>query len=618
MISIPKYEVKEASRVYGDMAEKVAFNVNIDPASILGAMAGGYVANRVQNKVQAQQQEEAAERERQEHTIENGYYSQVSNILANLKIVFTPINVVYSVGGQVFEIIGVNEMTPEMKSAFFNKDSAYFRNLLVNKMNMELQLAEQAFSRLLLSRQAAGTEKQAGYLRQQSYLLGVEEEDFGLMKTAAAELSRDIKFPIAVNFDGLRPFAEAEWFFNPEELSKVAGIFDYFSHKDNDILTMNDLENEVNVGFLPDRVVFLHQGQLLEQLPVLYMNEEGFEAFQRKDKPFFLNFFNQKAREMAAGAAKDVADHAAQSIGKEAADLEDVVINMGSLRTYSPLERPNIHFFTDTDIHPMMYDKILGDRYGKDWAAGELEALLKQIELDFGLSEQGLGGVAVDKIGMIFAAKGENSSVFVTPLTFEKFIRAMNGKDVDFSDFQGNIEFEEMMFGLDVAKSLRGDNVYDDCHTTVTQYVSEELFNDAIRFISDQLYDENNASENSFFDSVNSYVMRKWKEFDAHDMIGEEAAARYRVTEMVADIGRSILQRYADRIAMEDVYGSVAKIVDSEGFLAPIQPDFREAVRSSLIENLARHVSAAVYLELKKQELILLNEKWEEVNQRGV
>lgn len=631
MISIPNVEVKEASRVYGDMVEKVAFNVAIDPASVLGAMAGGYVANRIQNKAMAERAEADQERLRQQHTIENGYYSQVSNVLANLKIVFTPINVIYSVGGQVFEILSVNEMTPDMKRAFLQQDAGYFRDLLVNKMNMELQLAEQAFSRMLLSNQGVN---QASFQEQQAALLDIDEDTFGLLKTAAEQT--DIILHIPVNFDALRPFDHSQLFFNPREFSKVAGIFDYFSHKDDDVLTMDDLEKQVNVGFLPDRVVFLHNGQLLEQLPVLFMNQEGYDAFRRQDKQFFLNFFKHKAHDIAAGVAKDVADDAAGHIGKEgevaeeseehiaasepeeqtAASLEEVVTHLGSLRTFSPLERAHINFFRDADIHPLLYDKILSDKYGDDWATHELEALLKQVEIDFHL-DKGLGQSAIDKIGMIYAAKSEDSSVFLTPLTFEKFMRAMNNKDVDFSDFQGNLEFEEVLFGFDIAKALRGDDVYDESHTTVSQYVSEEFFNDTMRFVSDQVYDENNVSERAFYDMVNGYLARKWKSFDAHGLTGDAAALHHRITDLIVSIGDTVLQEFVDRISMSDVYGSVAKLIDSEGFLKPIQEEFREFVRNALIRNVSRHVSAALYLELKRQELVLLNSRWEEMNSHG-
>ena len=595
MLKIANYTMKEASRVYGDLAEKVAFDVNIDPVSIISAFTGGYAANRTFDKIQDKKNQELAKQK----TLENDYYSQIESILSNLKIVFTPINVIFNVNGQVFEIIRADEMTPHMKNAFLNKDAAYFRDILVNKMSMEMQLAEQAFAKRLLAMN--GQSKQAGFLDSQEFILGLEESEFNSFEKVAFEgVSGNLSLP--VSFDSLRPFEQSEDFFNPSVFQKVAGLFDYFKRDQVDELKLKDMKKDIQVGFLPDRVLFLHQGQLVEQLSLLNMNEEGYEAFRKRDKEFFLDFFVNKSKEIAQSitAEPTVEKQASEEeTEKAAASLEDVLEDVD----FDPLERSEFKLFEDNDIHPVAYSKILADRYGVNWGRHELEALLKQIEVDFNL-EKGINDIPLNKVACIHSLAAPEHTMFMTSFTFEKFARTMNNKDVRFNEFESNLTFSEIMFAMEMARTFNGDDVFLEFHQLVIEYISEELFLDGIRFVSDQIYDETDPEELDFYKRVNGLLMRKWKEYDANGLTaGSEREQRKRVTELIVYLSDTILKNYADEIDLHRMYDSARNILNNYKMLSAVPESDTTMVRNLVVDGVVRHIQTAVFLEAKEAEL---------------
>ena len=618
MLKISNYTTKEASRVYGDFAEKVAFNLNIDPASVIGSIAGGYTANRVYNK----KKDESIENERNSHRIENNTYSQAENLLRDLKIVFTPINVIYSVNGQVFEIIKTDEMTAHMRNAFQKKDSDYFRNLLVNKVNMEIQLAEQAFAHRLLS--AGGYNQQAktaSYTVKQEALTKMAAEDIEEMSKVAKVGLPKTKLTISPTFDSLRPFSQNEFFFNPSEISKVAGIFDLFDTDNTEDVSLGRLHREVNVGFLPDRVVYTWNGQILEQMTLLQMNDEGYKAFREKNKDFFIDFFkkntvdmvdkfnkkerasipNSKPKNEETPTFSNFIDDS-NELDKDASALEDIVDDIVE-EEFPVIERESVDIFQDPDIHPIVYDIVLDERLGDDWTHHELEAILKQLEIDFEIRD-GIAENPLNKIMVLHTLASADHAMYQASLTFEKFMRIVNSKDAIFEEFQGNLSFEEIMFGLEVAKAYDGEEVYLEFHDSIAPYISEELMNDGVRFVSTQLYDEDNPAEHDFFKSVNGYLMRKWKERDAHGILDEDEIDRiYTMAVEITEIADDILSNYADQIDHEDPYASTSAIILNNGLAEHIDSQSRNGVMNMVIENVVSHYFSGLFLEYKVNEL---------------
>ena len=628
MIKNLNYIFKEASRVYGDFAEKVAFNVSIDPANVLGSIAGGYTANHYYNK----SKDKRDEKERAGRTLENNTYSQVENIMKDLKIVFTPINVIYSVNGQVFEIIKTDEMNPYMKNAFRKKDADYFRNLLLNKVNMEIQLAEQAFAQRLLS--AGGYNQQAKlatYTAKQEAFSKLAEEEMGdLIKTAGTGLPSS-PLRIQVSFDSLRPFSNNETFFNPNEISKVASIFSVFDTDSTTDVKLKRINNEVNVGFLPDRVVYTWNGQLIEQMSLLHMNEEGYKAFQAKDKQFFIELFRKHTTETSKMLTKEerkavppaatpdsnpparfdtFMDDEAE-LDKDAASLEDIIEDVVE-EEFPVIEREAINIFQDPDIHPIAYDIVLDNRYGDNWTEHEIESILKQIEIDFELRD-GIAEMPLNKISILHAISSDEHAMYQAPLTFEKFIRGMVSKSILFEEFQGNLSFEEIMFGLEVAKSYDGNEVFLEFHDNISSYIAEELMNEGVRFVSDQLYDETNPSEKDFFTSVNGYLLRKWKERDSHGILDEDEIDRqHTMTVQINEIAHEVLSHFAEQIQVTDPYASIKSIILNEGLVEMVDRDFRNGVINAATETIVSHFMTSLYIEYKFQELTYIIEKLSE------
>lgn len=627
MIKIPKYVFKEASRVYGDFAEKVAFNLSIDPASVIGSIAGGYTANNVYNKSKAKSEE----KEKASRQIENNTYSQVENIMRDLKIVFTPINVIYSVNGQVFEIIKTDEMNPYMRNAFQKKDSDYFRDLLLNKVNMEIQLAEQAFSQRLLAAGGYNQQaKQAGFTAKQEAFTKLAEDDMDQMVKTAKEGLNERKLKVNLSFDSLRPFSNNGFFFNPHELNKVAGIFDIFDTENSDDINLKRINKEVNVGFLPDRVVYTWNGQLIEQMSLLQMNEDGYKAFQEKNKPFFIDLFRHHTTETAKALSEEQRVERTASVKEEAppahfdtflenpdeldkgaASLEDIVEDLVE-EEFPVIERDIISPFQDPDIHPVAYDVIMTDRYGEGWASNEFESLLKQIEIDFELRD-GIAENPLNKLSILHAVSSPEHAMYQAPLTFEKFMRGVNSKSILFEEFQGNLSFEEIMFGLEVAKSYDGEEVFLEFHDNIAPYVAEELMNDGVRFVSTQLYDESNPSEKDFFKSVNGYLMRKWKDRDSHGVLDEAGIdQQHTMTIQITEIADEVLKDYAEQIDTEDPYTSVKGIISDNGLHEPVNAEFRTGVLNMATETIVSHFMAGIFIEYKFQELTYILEKLQE------
>lgn len=619
MIKIATVQVKEASRVYADFIEKEAFNIPVDPTAILGSLAGGYAASSFRHKYR-----EKKEAEKQKNNkLENGTYEQIETILRDLKIVFTPINVIYSVKGQVFEIIQVDEMNPYMKQAFMQKDANYFRNLLVNKINMELQLAEQAFAKRLLTANgySGGQVKSATYVNQQEHLLKMGEEEFReIVKKASKDLDK-VKLQLQPTFDNIRPFSDSIAFTDERSITKIAGIFNLFNDDydgDSQEIGFRNLKNAVNVGFLPDRVVYTFNGQMIEQLTLLHMNDEGYEAFRKRDKEFFLKLFNEHMENTIESLKKESSDKSAstplpsleddldlteeESEEKVAITLDEIIEDFIEDET-PPIEREDISPFSDPDLHPIAYDRILDDRYGNDWPEFELEALLKQIEIDFELRD-GIAENPLNKITLLHTVADDNHTLFMAPFTFEKFMRGMNSKAILFEEFQGNIAFEEILFGLEVAKAYEGDEVYLQFHDSIAAYVSEELMRVNIRFVSRQFYDEENPAENDFFRDVNDFLMRKWKERDAQSLFEEEAIdRRYTTSEQIVEIAEDILADYVDFIDMNDPYASLQSVLEDNNLLEPVEEEFKVGVGNMVLDNVVSHIFTGVFLEYKRQEL---------------
>lgn len=663
MLKIAKVAVHESSRVYGDLAEKVAFSVDVNPVNIVASALGGYAATRTYDSIQDNQLKE----ELSKKTLENDHYENIQNILRDMRIVFTPINVVYSVNGQVFEIIKTSEMSPIMRKHFIAKDGEYFKQLLINKMNMELQLAEQIFAGRLIQQQLPPQFKTAGHcsLRwlEKVSLDSILNDFEGMEKKASSP------FTLTVSLDGIRPLDCVGDF---KLIEKVAS---YFTPSISESLSHQDLEQNIKVGFLPDRVIYTINGQLIEQLAVAHMNSLGYNAFKKRDKPFFVQFFLNESKRIESAVISDAAQDVVNTLDKNASLKEDLLTDFADRltgkksmddpfskvsnesedepedddwvngfaevlqsvpsdydesmdyedmddiedeleeeeKTAASLEevrsswteqlaidKEHIDLWRDVDVHPIAYDWLLDRKYGTDWHETDLSALLAQLMADFKLEE--INSIVSDKLAFLQSVQTPKHSIYLSAFTFEKFARVMNSKTIDFTEYEGGLEFEELLFAWELVASLSdSDLVFYEFGDGVANHVAKLLKADGVRFISDQLYDETIEAERDFFEEVNAFLLRMWKEEDSRSVTGEEALVLRAKTVRINDVADTILRDYAEHLNPQTPYDAAEEVMKMKNHIWHLTIEEQEAVTQLV----GRHVIASVFLELKRKELAI-------------
>lgn len=571
MIEINEFLVKEASGAYGEVAHlnKTAFELNIDPANVLGAMTGGYVAKRHYDKQKEKQREHDRTMQRRQSFAQGGLQEQAEpqmrQMLQQLKIVFTPINVVYLVNGATVEIIRTNEMSPKMREAFMKKDAAFFRSLLMNKMNMEIQLVQQAMVQSMLAstglpKQASGQQLYEAFDRRFEERGETELKDRGerLLEKMAGET-----IDIPVNLDGLRPFVNHEFFFD-DTLKKVASLFEM------EVFNASDLDGKLEVGFLPDRVTFLVDGQMIEQLPLLSMNEQGVIAFRIRDKAFFKRYYLDTARKEEAHFAGLALDKRAMDLGELSEALAKETMRLRPAKT-------QYRYFEDPEIHPFLYLKLFDKRY-PDWREQSTEALIAQVEDDF---DTAVSPIAFDKIAMIKTLSNPEHSIFMSDFTYEKMVRAFAGNHVDFAGYQGGVSLGDLIFANEVASILTGGENFVAFDDSLIEYTVNQVTDEGVRFILPTLFeDEEDAEgESYYYRLVNGTLARVWAE-DEEEGFHESAVA----------LATTILTGHAERVDPSDIEGSVAAMLENAD----------ERLVSAVAEQVGSHFEAAEQLEVRR------------------
>ena len=111
--------------------QKVAFSINSAISTLMG-----YATGRELGKTIGEEKAKTdMTRNMELPTIEGDYYSQVKNIAKNLKVLFSPMSVIYILNDKgreiTLDVIETDEMDSIMREAFSNKDKNYFKNLFV-------------------------------------------------------------------------------------------------------------------------------------------------------------------------------------------------------------------------------------------------------------------------------------------------------------------------------------------------------------------------------------------------------------------------------------------------------------------------------------------------------
>ncbi|MDF2841710.1 MAG: hypothetical protein K0R00_136 [Herbinix sp.] len=466
-----------------DKRDNGGFRITALPAAILGAIIGGAIAKKQSAKMALNQNaaQPSATRRQPSGFEHKNYYDQMNHLSSNMRVIFTPISAVYVVKDGVrdipLETIEIEEMNEDMYAAWKNKDHQYYKNLLLNKMYSDIRFAEKEFAKRIV------------------------ENQMDLRKTINKQAFDDLDFEDLTDVELFHYASSAEDFFEKENsaVDKVAEIliesmddeieyvlseanferpFDKYAGAITDVLKMvpfinkedrvssaqgkylnpSYLKNNVRIGFFPDRVIFIVDGKLVGTLSVMAMNEEGFEHFQERNVTFFEDYFKKEIRK---GIARLNEKFPSQNIGQE--------------KTAAATKLKAEDIFVDNNVHPAVYFLLLTAKYGYEWVDFDGHALVSIIEKDFALTRP-IGDIALNKVLSVKAANNSDV-VFTSPHAFEKIIRSMNGKPVNFllRETQ-DLDLEDFVFGLDAINRITPyDNVYDNFSPEVYDYLVKTL-----------------------------------------------------------------------------------------------------------------------------------------------
>lgn len=536
--------------------DKSAFDISVNPASLVSSITGAMVARQV---VKADMLKRQMENDNTT-VLQGNYYSQVQNLLQNLKIIFTPFGVVYAVKNGPKEItietIGTDEMVTSMYQAWQRKDYDFFKNLLLNKMHSEIQFVEHEFAKNLIEKQMAlqnGIKKTASEIVPADDLTFIEviehvasikalyeKHTEGTEKLANILLSMVSDFPsYNLGWEFQRPlekyasFADAISFLglnlNSKDIRSLQGEY----------LNPNYLNNRVKVAFLPDRVIFSVDNKMISSLLAMDMNETAFKAFDNQNEKFFENFFKEESKRgilRMKGKLPPDSDLVKKNIEKVAED------------------RSLASIFNNGNIHPFIYYLTLEKTFGNEWMNWDSYALVKSIEDEFDL-KNGISDIPLNKLLSIQASNVSLIS-YQSYHAFEKILRSLTDKQINFTEREINdITTQDIAFGLDVLDTVTPfDNTYDNfSQETISHIISILVNNNCKLFLPSKVL--NSQEKNHFYHELNKYLLDEFNRVEIQGLNNDELESQIiQENEIIQKTGLAILdqvRKYSSKSGFE-------------------------------------------------------------------
>lgn len=481
---------------------KTAFDMNMAASTLLG-YATGNVAGKVVGKATAQDKIlRDSLRNSEIPSLEGDYYSQIENISSNIKVMFTPLSVVYMLNNKgknvTIDVIETSEMDERMNDAYKEKDAEFFKNLMINKINLDAQNVELIFAKKLLdaNKELKSTiDKKASECSEMDILSKmrelytiqrvVEKNPEGLMTRyfeKVASETEDMKISLELE----RPIRNYSELGNSQidifKIAKATGD----ERVQEKLLNPKYLKRKVKIGFLADRVTFMVDDVVISQLHTIAMNEEGYKKFKDKDVKYFKDLF--------------IKENDNSDLVKTASE----VLNIKDI-------------FYNSLVHPKIYYIVLNNKFGKEWIDYDPEALIKVIETEFELTEP-ICDRAFDKILCIQNICSSNDCL-VNAFIFEKAARALNNKPISFSEWEYNISPGELVNALQIIDELTPTNdIFDDLSEKVVGYISKAFVLEECRAI---IPNENIISsdlEQRFFEILNSDINQRWSSLNTQEI----------------------------------------------------------------------------------------------------
>lgn len=551
-----------------DLTKKAA-DIGIGAGTIIGGLIGAGVASKSVDMKREQDyrnlygntiQKVLNEQNRKLVEMSEDHYSQIANLEQDLKIIFTPFSVVYMLRGTAVDTISTTTMNSAMKRAWKNKDSIYFKNLLINRVYLEAQDAEQMFIKRLIEQdnflRDAINKKSTDYsfvddmlekdihifdvINKVAYLqsLFVKAEESELLSKYADTLVtiggswEDAVIPVEIgeyryaselDYDlGMQKLGFL-WFTKPEDTVKTR------------TMTPEHIKKNLSVVYLPDRVLFIADDVVISQLNVMGMNEEGYDKFQTRSTNYFKRNFLAEAKNAGYVTADELQKLAsedddfssskseASSVALEATSTYlDVggggtpvnptdgalAIPQEKLATVSPGQTELMReLFTKPGIHPKVYYLTLMKAFGSEWLEWDFDTLIAMIDDNFGINP--IADIPLNKLGSIIVLM-HSDAPYTGFHTFEKVIRSFHDKPINFELRESNLSLGEIVTGIRMMGELirdNDDNIYDNFSEHVLGYIVEVLHSRSYRACAPKPVSKN---EKLFWQLVNIELLELW------------------------------------------------------------------------------------------------------------
>lgn len=585
--------------------EKEAMSVNVGPATIIGALTGATLAiNKKKNKkidfeTEYNQIRNTTPRVKRPSVI-SGYYSQVEAMAQNLQVVFTPVSVIYLVKHNLkhipIETINTDAMDNVMYEAWKNKNESFFKNMLINKMRVEINFAEKMFAKDILNSQAQINNhvlKRNGKMKKNANtdnILDLFEKTAEIkdIYSSLDDASRNKVAAVLCNMCDNDSSVEITWGFDGEAekyaaLGNVEDVFgvnfsaDKIRNLEKKLEKPSYLRQNVDIGFLPDKVVYIVDNTVISTFPILNMNKESFEAFKLQNKAHFNKAF---AREIEKGK---------KIMNKRAADDNDEVAS-GIEKTAANgiISAPRATVFRMAGIAPYVYYALLKKKYSYKWNEIDMAALIKMIEQSFKLDNTGIADIPLNKIMSIYTCLSEDTAnSFTSPLAFEKIIRSFNDLPINFLiSEKESITPNELIYGIVCYAEImydRGKDAYELFSDEIKSYIADLLFEKDIVIIYPQIAQNESAAE--FFGEINNLILRRLIEknnLNAENLPDEEYKSAVQ-NEILQPIAVDILSEMRDNGISEELSSDrIEEIAKSNEFDMSKEALLRRQIRINI------------------------------------
>ena len=459
--------------------EKQAFNMNLASSVLLGYAAGADIGRRYDKYKQGNLDLKAQDFP----NVEGSYYAQIDNIARNLKVLLSPVSVIFTIPNNsssiTLDVIEISEMDDRMKEAFKNKDKEFFKKLFLNNMMLQTTLAEQHNASKLLKNYNALNESVNGIKKKANEDIygdvvdaAIFQDKFKNLGTSTQAVFEKIASNISedINLYLKRPF-------NYSEIGDLP-IYKTAKELQDKLLDMKYIKKNLKVGYVGNRVIFTVDNHVLAQMNTMNMDPESFKKFKQMDSQYFKNKFMKEGNK--------------SGIVKKAYEVSNVQ-----------------EVFRKSTIPAAIYLVLLTNKFGKEWIDYDTEFLIKAVEVEFNLSEP-IAPIALDKIFMIQNVS-KNLDCLKNAFLFEKACRIFNNKPISFSDYEYGLTIGEIINGLQILDALTPDNdIFDDLSEEVMTYITKSLVLSGCRCMYPDRKIISSELENKFFTTLNSDITYRW------------------------------------------------------------------------------------------------------------